>query len=91
MLRCLLFVVRIAGERTSLSDIDARIAELQYRDHVEYAVGHNVAVVPVADDDGQVRAVQTRWIPKAEVSLVDARPLEGVEVGMEALAQLAGR
>ncbi len=83
------------GER-SLLDTDARIAELQYRGEVEYGVGHNIAVVPVADPspdadpdtDGKVHAVQTRWLPKAEVQLVDARPLEGVEVSMEALAQL---
>ena len=75
------------GER-SLKDIDARIAELQYRNEVEFAVGHNIAVVPIADEDGQVRAVATRWIPKAEVQLVDARPLDGVEVNMERLAQL---
>jgi len=75
------------GER-SLVDMDARIAELQYREHVEYAVGHNIAVVPIADADGEIRVVQTRWIPKAEVQLVDARPLEGVEVNMETLATL---
>ena len=77
------------GER-SLTDLDARISELQYRKRVEYAVGHNVGVEPVLDKDKQVHAVRTRWLPETEVSLVDARPLDGVEVGMEQLAQLDG-
>ncbi len=77
------------GER-SLVDLDARISELQYRERVEYAVGHNVGVAPVYDKDAQVRAVCTRWLPAAEVNLVDARPLEGVELRMEKLAGLAG-
>ena len=76
------------GER-SLVDLDARISELQYRERVEYAVGHNVAVAPVYDEDNQVRAVCTRWLPAAEVSLVDARQLDGVELSMEKLAELS--
>jgi hypothetical protein len=75
------------GER-SLTDLDARISELQYRERVEYGVGHNVGVEPVRDEDGEVRSVRTRWLPSTEVSLVDARPLEGVEVSMKKLAQL---
>ena len=75
------------GER-SLVDLDARISELQYRKRVEYAVGHNVAVAPIYDEDKQVRAVCTRWLPSTEVSLVDARRLEGAELSMEKLAEL---
>jgi len=77
------------GER-SLTDLDARISELQYRERVEYAVGHNVGVEPVSDEDNLVYAVRTRWLPETEVRLVDARPLDGVQVSMEKLAHLEG-
>lgn len=69
-------------------DFDAKVADLQFRNNVEYVVGHNVAAEPV-EGEGAVTRVRTRWIPRAEVRLVDPRAVEGVTVGMEALAELA--
>ena len=64
-------------------DPDEQIADLQYRDAFEYAVGHNVA----AHVEGP-RSVRTTWIPVADVEKVVPRELDGVELKMEALARL---
>jgi hypothetical protein len=69
-------------------DWDESVADLQYRDAFEYAVGHNVATRALLDPDRQCREVHTRWIPSAEVEFVAPAPIEGVELGMEKLAAL---
>ena len=69
-------------------DWDEQVADLQYRDAVEYAVGHNVSAVALAGDGKPCRAVRTAWMPTAEVEKVVPSELEGVELGMEALAEL---
>ena len=50
-------------------DWDENVADLQYRDVYEYAVGHGVATELVMDD-GVCRQVHTCWIPMAEVERV---------------------
>jgi hypothetical protein len=70
-------------------DLDQRVADLQYRDVFEYAVGHNVSTRAVIGPDGQCREVHTRWIPAAEVERVAPAEIGGVELGMETLAALA--
>src|SRR5262245_10875864 len=70
-------------------DWDERVADLQYRDACEFAVGHGVATRAVRDPEGQCRVVHTCWIPDAEVERVAPSPIDGVELGMEALAGLA--
>lgn len=68
-------------------DKDEEIADLQYRDVVEYAVGHNIAAIAEKDAEGQCREVRTAWMPTADVEKVVPRDLRGeVELGMEALA-----
>lgn len=67
-------------------DSDEQRADLQYRDVVEYAVGHGVATTLEAAE-GRVTTARTSWIPAATVHRVRARSLPGVEVSMEALAQ----
>ncbi len=69
-------------------DWDERVADLQYRDAFEYAVGHGVATHAVLDAAGKCREVHTCWIPCAEVERVAPAPIDGVELGMEALAKL---
>ena len=75
-------------------DGDEAIADLQFREHFEWAVGHGVstrAVVEAAVDGSQsVRRVTTSWIPTAEVRGVKAGGVEGVEIRMERLAELTG-
>ncbi|MFH1469405.1 MAG: DISARM system helicase DrmA [Pseudomonadota bacterium] len=70
-------------------DWDEKVADLQYRDAVEFAVGHNVSALAVRDGAGRCREVKTAWMPTADVEKVVARPVPGVELGMEALAGAA--
>ncbi len=69
-------------------DWDQRVADLQYRDLEEYAVGHGVA--PSAEVvDGRCGTVRTVWIPATEVERVEAAQIPDVELGMEALGDIA--
>jgi hypothetical protein len=69
-------------------DWDEQVADLQYRDAFEFAVGHGVATRAILDPEGQCRVVETCWIPTAEVEHVAPSPIGGVELGMEAMAEL---
>ena len=70
-------------------DSDERIADVQYRDVVEYAVGHGVSARSIVDAEGICRAVETEWIPDAAVERVEPRSLNDVMLGMEELGALA--
>lgn len=70
-------------------DWDERVADLQYRDICEYAVGHGISTRAVLDAKCDCCEVHTRWIPAAEVERVAPSPIEGVELAMEKLAALA--
>ncbi len=69
-------------------DWDERVADLQYRDVCEFAVGHGISTRAVLDDQCECREVHTRWIPSAEVERVAPAPIQGVELAMEKLAAL---
>jgi hypothetical protein len=69
-------------------DWDERVADVQYRDVCEFAVGHGISTRAVLDDRCDCREVHTRWIPAAEVERIAPAPIEGVELRMEQLAQL---
>lgn len=66
---------------------DAAVADLQFRDVREYAVGHGVAVESFADESGG-RVVRTTWVPEAVVKRVRTRSAAGITTGMEALGAL---
>lgn len=69
-------------------DWDARVADLQFRDRCEHAVGHGVSVaVAEPEDGGRVITVRTAWVPRAEVPRVVTRPAVGI-TAMEELADL---
>ncbi len=68
-------------------DWDEKVADLQYRDAVEFAVGHNISALASKDDAGRCREVRTAWMPTADVEKVVPRKLPTVELGMEALAE----
>jgi hypothetical protein len=68
-------------------DPDERIADLQYRDVMEFAVGHGTAT-ECAVVENACRRVDTTWVPCAEVERVEPARMDGVELGMEALALL---
>jgi hypothetical protein len=67
-------------------DWDDQVADLQYSDSFEYAVGHNVSAEAVTDRRGRCREVRTAWMPHADVEKVVATSIPGVELGMDALA-----
>jgi Helicase conserved C-terminal domain len=73
-------------------DFDEQVADLHYRDACDYVSGLGCAVEPLASDsDGRCRAVQSCWIPSANVEYtghLEASAIPGVELGMEALAEL---
>jgi hypothetical protein len=82
------FVPRPGLSGLKSSDEDLRIADLQYRDVFEFAVGHNVSATTKANGRN-CHVVSTAWIPTAHVELVEAASITGVELSMEALAGLA--
>ncbi|HEV7516045.1 MAG TPA: DNA/RNA helicase, partial [Thermoanaerobaculia bacterium] len=80
------------------TDGDTRIADLQYRNRFEYAVGHGVSVAtsatsttsaPPEGAGATVPKVRTAWIPCSEVPGVTTRVVPEVTTGMEELAALA--
>ena len=68
------------------NDWDDRVADLQYRDAVEYAVGHNVSAVALAAEGQECHQVRTAWMPTADVEKVVPTKISGVELRMSALA-----
>ena len=75
----------LAGLRSV--DLDDRISDLQYRDEVEFGVGHGAAAE--ADVvDGTCRLLRTVWVPVAGVERVAPSKRDGVELRMEVLADL---
>jgi len=81
------FVARPNLRGLESNEWDERVADLQYRDECEYAVGHGVATCAEMNER-TCRAVHTRWIPSAEVERVAPATIEGVELRMEELAEL---
>lgn len=63
-------------------DWDENVADLQYRDVGEYAVGHNVAAA------GDSHCVYTCWIPEAQVERVAPASIPGIVLEMDQLAAL---
>ncbi|MGO8903463.1 MAG: helicase, partial [Isosphaeraceae bacterium] len=80
----------VAAEQGYASSIDPdqRVADLQYRDVCEYAVGHGIATQADVDEQGHCRRVRTCWIPAAEVERIAPASIPSVELRMETLAQL---
>lgn len=70
------------------SEWDERVADLQYRDFGEFAVGHGVSTE--ADVvNGVCQTIRTVWLPHGEVERVAPESITGVELGMEALGAFA--
>ncbi|MDB9315712.1 DISARM system helicase DrmA [Spirulina sp. CS-785/01] len=79
------FIPRADRSGQNSSDLDLRIADLQYREVWEYVVGHNVSVTARVEN-GSCHRVQTAWLPLAAVEKVVARDIPNVELEMETLA-----
>jgi len=67
---------------------DRRIADLQYRDVFEFAVGHGVSAEEVDRSGANCPTVRTTWIPQAEVERVAPAPIPDVELSMKALGAI---
>ncbi|HYR89310.1 MAG TPA: DISARM system helicase DrmA [Terriglobia bacterium] len=83
------FVSRPDLQSLESEDWDNRVADLQYRDACEFAVGHNIATEAVSHEDNTCRIVRTSWIPDAEVERVAPAEIKDVELSMDVLSQLA--
>ncbi|HYN42017.1 MAG TPA: helicase, partial [Thermoanaerobaculia bacterium] len=84
------FVPRPNTTGLDSEDWDERTADLQYRDVVELAVGHATSARALFGSDGLCREVRTEWVPRAEVEKVEPTLLPGIELRMEALAEMPG-
>jgi hypothetical protein len=73
------------GEGSDHPDEDT--ADLQFREHREWAVGHGVAV-QIPEGAREVTRVRTTWIPACEVRKVDTHEEPLVVTDMEALGDL---
>lgn len=67
-------------------DPDAERADLQYRDHGEWAVGHGVATEVASPEGEPVTSVRTTWLPRGTVRRMEAVEIPGVPLSMEELA-----
>ena len=67
---------------------DEKVADLQFRDKREWAVGHGVSAAPI-EEGSRVVGARTCWVPRAVVPRVEARRLQGVTTEMGALSDLA--
>ncbi len=73
------------------TDADERIADLHYRDVLEYAVGHGVSAT-ADEENATCKRVRTVWLPSEEVARVDhaaAARIGDVVLEMEQLGTLA--
>ncbi len=68
-------------------DWDEQIADLQYRDQGEVAVGHGIATHAEVGAEGVCRHVETAWVPTAQVEKVVPGEVPGLKpaLSMEAL------
>ncbi|MBU1430707.1 DISARM system helicase DrmA [Myxococcota bacterium] len=68
-------------------DTDERVADLQFRDVLSYAVGHGAATEEAADGAW----ARTCFLPQGRVTASKTRALAEVEVDIKALADLAAQ
>ena len=69
-------------------DRDERIADLQYRDAMEFVVGHGISAHAAPNAEGVCQTVESIWIPRFEVERVEPEKLSGVTISMDALSAL---
>lgn len=79
------FLGRPDPRRGNVDDWDDRVADVQYADELEFATGHNVACDWLATG-AACTTVWTTWMPSANVAFTDPARLQGVLLGMEAIA-----
>jgi len=80
------FIPRADRSGENSEELDLRIADLQYRDVWEFAVGHNISVKAITQN-GTCNRIQSTWLPMASVEKVVATEIPDVELEMEKLAK----
>ncbi|MBN2195017.1 MAG: DISARM system helicase DrmA [Polyangiaceae bacterium] len=81
------FVAR-PNHRGEEGEADAQVFALQFRKHLEWAVGHNTSVAPPEVVDGSVRVLRTTPLPAYEVPQIEHRRFEDATTSMKALGTL---
>ena len=66
------FAKRPSRQGEDARDFDDRVADLQFREHFEWAVGHGVSV-EAPEIHGPVTRLCTTWIPRQEVRRIITR------------------
>lgn len=70
---------------------DMQVLALLFRDHVEWAVGHNTSVAsPAVEPDGKVRRLETTQLPTYEVRPTGHREIGSITTAMDVLATMNG-
>lgn len=82
------FVARPNLRSLESDEWDECVADLQYRNDCEYAVGHSVATEAILSAAGCL-TLRTCWIPTAEVERVAPCRIDGAELAMHVLSNLA--
>jgi hypothetical protein len=81
------FVARPDLRGIKAADWDEQVADLQYADTPEYATGHGISAEWDIVDQ-RCHVLRTAWIPSAEVEKTATVEVPGVELSMDALAEL---
>lgn len=81
------FVPRPNLHSLETDDWDVRVADLQYRDACEFAVGHNVST-HASVHDCDCFQIRTQFLPSAEVERVAPAAMPDVILSMSALSKL---
>ncbi len=81
------FVPRVDAHALAHDDWDEKVADLQFRDAFEFAVGHGVAT-NAKELNGKCLEVETEWLPTSDVERVEPSMTTGVELRMERLAAM---
>lgn len=74
----------LRGQNTD--DWDEKVADLQYREDCEFAVGHNISAIAIVNSQLMCNEIRTAWIPTADVEKVIAAEVPATELAMEAIA-----
>jgi hypothetical protein len=85
------FVARPNRRGEASEDDDKQVLALLFRNHVEWAVGHNTSLAaPIVASDGKVRRLETTQLPMHEVYPTGHRELSTITTEMAKLAALDG-
>lgn len=85
------FLARPNRRGEDATDDDQRVFALNFRDHCEWAVGHNTSVEKPVANDGKVTRLRTTQLPWYEVKQVAPRTVDDATLGMFDLARLDGK